>query len=217
MRLTSQVHGLLQRTKKTFRTACERYDLVYFGHVDQHKDDHEIVRGFTLSPSHTDQHYCVGTVNGRDVILFQRADTISFPDKPSKKHNWTVLQVDLRKATMPHIILNSTHYDDTIYRQLFTKYHHLRPAAPGAVAPSGSQFNQMFKVYGEMHVIDSDTQLFINDTTAILGQHFAQFDYEYHDDNLIVYLYDSTPSIENIEHMLKAGLWLANELESSSY
>jgi hypothetical protein len=72
------------KVKKLFKDVSEEYDMVYFGNVSQHSDEHQMVRGFTLSPSHVDRHYCVGTVSGRDVILLERTDTISFPDRAIK-------------------------------------------------------------------------------------------------------------------------------------
>ena len=43
--------------------------LVYFGAVNQHQDDNRLVRGFTVSQSHQDDHYSVGTVEGYNVTL----------------------------------------------------------------------------------------------------------------------------------------------------
>ena len=216
MTIARRVNGLLHNTKHTFKQACLRYDLVYFGHVDQRRDEHTMVRGFTLSPSHVDKHYCVGSVNGRDVILLERTDTISYPDKPSEKFTWCIVQIDLRRENLPHIILNSNKYSDTLYANLFTKFNHLRPALPGTFTDHDSQFSSLFTTYGSMHTIDSDTSILINSTTAILGQHYSMYDYEYFEDRLIVYYPSTSPLLSDIDHMLKAGLWLASELDSTS-
>lgn len=216
MTLARRFNALLHSTKHTFKQACDRYDLVYFGHVDQRRDEHTMVRGFTLSPSHVDKHYCVGSVDGRDVIFLERTDTVSFPDKPSERYTWTILQVDLRRENLPHIILNANSYSDALYANLFTKFHHLRPAAPDSFTRHDSHFSTNFTVYGEMHAVDTDTSALVEGTTSVLGQHFSMYDYEYFEDHLIVYFPTTSPLFSDIEHMLKAGLWFANELDSSS-
>src|SRR5690606_33919260 len=103
------------RSKNVFQVACHEYDLVYLGGVSQYSDEHEMVRGFTLSPSHVDRNYCIGTIGGRDVILLQRTDTISFPSQPSKSYTWLILQMDLHREVPMHIMMNSHKYDEHVY------------------------------------------------------------------------------------------------------
>ena len=110
-----------RQTKIVYKEICERYDLVYFGSVNQHEDEHEMVRGVTLSTTHHDQHYCVGSVQGRDVTLLKRTDSIAFPNKPAKTYSWHILQVDLRNMALPHTLLDAHHHDEDFYTHLFTK------------------------------------------------------------------------------------------------
>lgn len=204
--------SIAQSSKPTFKKACERYDLVYFGHVNNHSDDHEIVRGFTLGATHNDRHYCVGSVEGRDIVLMERTTSISSPDNVSKTYTWTLLQIDLHRRELPHLILNANNYDEILYNNLFTKFRHLRPASPESSIDSTHKFT----VYSSLYAMDNESQLIINSTTAALSQHFSSFDYECFSEHLIVCLPTISPTIANIESMLKAGLWLANELDSNS-
>lgn len=203
------------KVKKLFKDVAEEYDLVYFGNVSQHSDEHQMVRGFTLSPSHVDRHYCVGTMSGRDVILLERTDTISFPDKPSKSYTWVILQVDLSIKSPLHIMLNSFHYEEPVYATLFTKLHHLHKFDNIAFSHLDNAFTSAFTVYAALQYIDRFSEVIASDTASIMGHHFKGLDYEILDDELIVYVPAITPSHKDIDHLFKAGVWLAGEIEKS--
>ncbi len=203
------------RAKKVFKDLCEQLDLVYFGSVSQHHDEHQMVRGFTLSPSHVDRHYCVGTVGGRDIIVLQRTDTVSFPDKPSKAYTWVLLQLDMKKRTDLHLVLNSYNYESPVYDTLFKKLQHLQLISPGSLPYYDQSFLQRFKLYSQLHNADHIQQTLSNETARTLSHHFGMFDYELIEDELIVYAPVSMPHQKDIEHMIKAGLWFTDELEKS--
>lgn len=200
-------------TKSVFKQACDTYDLVYFGVVSQHSDEHQMVRGFTLSPSHVDRHYCVGTVAGRDVVLLERTDTISFPDKPSKAYSWLILQVDLSRSQPLHVVLNSFHYDAHVYATLFSKLSHLHKHDQHSLNEYDQAFLSHFAVYAPLQLSDRLSDVLQPQTANILGHHFHQFDYEILQDELIIYLPVVTPSASNIEHIFKAGIWLAEQID----
>lgn len=202
-------------TKKTFKDACKLYHLVYFGYVSQYSDEHQMVRGFTLSPSHVDKHYCVGTVSGRDVILLERTDTISFPDKPSKSYTWLVLQVDLASASPVHMLLNACQYDSLISTSIVARLSHLHKLDTVALSHYDQAFSSKFNLYAPLQQSDAALRLLDPGIASVLGHHFSMFDYEVLQDSLIVYLPTHTPSLKHIESILKAGIWLAGELDGS--
>ncbi|MFZ1458980.1 MAG: hypothetical protein WAT17_03815 [Candidatus Saccharimonadales bacterium] len=201
--------------KKVFKHACARYDLVYFGNVSQHTDEHQMVRGFTLSPSHVDRHYCVGTVGGVDVILLERMDTVSFPDKPSRSFIWTILQIDLKRRLPTHILLNSHRYDDILYAHLFAKFHELRQFSPQHLIGHDAKFADTFRIYALPQHADDVMTMLRTDTTSVLAHHFGAFDYEAYGEQLIIYAPTSSPGDNTIEQMFKAGIWLAQQLDPS--
>ncbi len=203
------------RVKKVFKDLCEQLDLVYFGHVSQHHDEHQMVRGFTLSPSHVDRHYCVGTLGGRDIIILQRTDTVSFPDKPSKAYTWVLLQIDMKKRTDLHLVLNSYNYESPVYDTLFKKLQHLQAVDPQSLPSYDQSFLKRFKLYSQQHNIDHIQRTLSDETARTLSHHFGMFDYELVDDELIVYAPVTTPHHKDIEHMIKAGIWFADELEKN--
>ena len=205
-----------RKTKAVYKEACERYDLIYFGAVDQQSDEHKMVRGVTLSTSHRDAHYCVGSIQGWDVILLERTDTIEYPGKPTKDYRWNILQVDLKSARLPHILLDAHHHNETFYAQLFTKFVRLTHADVNIFADHESPFTTRYSVYTPPDSLDSLPLLFPADTTSVIGHHFSQFDYECFQDRLLIYSLDHAPTKQHIDLMIRAGLWLANELEENS-
>lgn len=205
-----------KKTKKIYKDACERYGLVYFGLVNQQDDEHEMVRGVTLSPTHRDAHYCVGSINGFDVIICERTDIVHFPGKPSTEYRWNILQIDLRGVSLAHTLLDANHHDETFYAQLFTKFIRLTKADKSIFSEHNSSFTKKYTLYTPPDALDALPFLFSKDTTDIIGTHFAQFDYECFQDRLIVYAPDRKATKQLIDHMVKAGVWLANELEANS-
>lgn len=202
--------------KTVFRDACRRYELVYFGTVSQYHDDHEMVRGVTLSPSHTDQHYCVGSVQNRDVILLYRTDKLSFPSKPTKVFRWYILQVDLSGVNLPHVLLDAHHRDETFYAQLFAKFARLTKAHQGVFEGHDPKFSQRYTAYTPPDAIDLLPRLLPLATTEVIGHSLHEFDYEFYQDRLLVYALDRPATKQLIDHMIKAGLWLAAELEKNA-
>lgn len=203
-------------TKSVFRNACKQYGLVYFGSVDQHADEHEMVRGVTLSPSHRDAHYCVGTVNRRDIILLQRSDTVKFPKKPTRTFHWHILQIDLNHVSLPHVLLDAHHRDETFYAQLFAKFVRFTKAHNDIFAGYDDSFTGHYTAYTPPDALDVLPRLLPLATAEVIGHHFNQFDYEFSQDRLLIYALDRPTTKQLIDHMLKAGLWLANELEHNA-
>lgn len=204
-------------TRKLFKKVCRVYDLVYFGTVSQHSDEHQMVRGFTLSPSHVDRHYCVGTVSGRDVILLERTDTISFPDKPSKAYTWVILQIDLKKTIPVHVMLNACKYDDLIAASLMAHLSHLHQFDQLTTPGYDEAFGSRFRMFAPLQHTETVFRVIDPGTASVLGHHFSMFDYEVLGDALIVYLPSLSPQLRDIEHMLKSGIWLASQLDGYTY
>jgi hypothetical protein len=48
------------------RRFSKKLGFVYFGNVDQHDDEHEVIRGLTVSTTHKDAHYAVGSFDDYD-------------------------------------------------------------------------------------------------------------------------------------------------------
>lgn len=57
---------------KLFRDFADKLGFVYFGFVDQRDDEHQLIRGLTLSTTHRDDNYCVGTYHSYDIAFCEQ-------------------------------------------------------------------------------------------------------------------------------------------------
>jgi hypothetical protein len=209
-------HHVLKRLTgaRVYNDVARLYGLVYFGNVSTRDEEYEMVRGLTVSAAHQDRHYCVGTVQGYDVILLERTDNLTFPGKPIETQRWIILQVDLRATThLPHVFLDNRQHSSTFYDTLFAKFGRFNAADVNLFADHDPRFSGNFSVYITPDNQLGMIQLLTHDMTATLGHHFTQFDFEIFDDRLLVYSANRPPSKQLINHMLRVGIWFAREIE----
>lgn len=212
-----QLVDVSSRRKNTaaFKKFSDKYHLVYFGHVDQHDDEHELVRGITLSARHLDRHYSVGSIEGRDITILERTDTLHFPGKTDVKYTWRIMAIDLPHR-LPHVFLDLTHYDEIFYANTFLKQPQLKnvstlltlPAYDSLAASRAKLFldpNQQTEVMALLSPVIVNT----------IFTHFKQFDYELEDDTLLIYDRAKLASVGSFENMLRIGLWLEEQLSGS--
>ncbi len=176
-----------------------------------------MVRGFTLSPSNVDRHYCVGTIAGRDVILLERTDTISFPDRPSRGYTWLIIQFDLKQTVPIHALLNSCKYDEIIYTMLRTKLSHLHKHGSHLLGMYDPGFAARFQVYAPLHKSDLLPAVVSLATANELAERFAGVDFELFDDELLVYIPTTHPNKSQIDLAIRAGLWFTEQIEAALF
>lgn len=201
--------------KKTIAQFADSLGLVYFGYVDQHTDEHELVRGFTLSMDHRDNHYCVGSVNGYDVILVERTDTISFPDKQSQRYSWLILQIDLRGNDFPHVFFSSVRHPDTYYANFFIKYARFQKLGMHVWQGHDNDFVSNFSVFGMPEDELTVSRLFSPDITTSMARFFRELEFELTNDKLYVYASNQHITHALLERIMKNGLWLAGQLDAA--
>jgi hypothetical protein len=202
-------------SKSVFKAVCEEYSLVYFGSVNQHSDEHEMVRGVTLSPNHTDRHYSVGTIHGHDVILVERSDIVSYPGKHSEEYTWLILQIDLRGVNMPHTFVDARHHDEAFYANLFAKFARLTHVDKSLFADYDPLFLERFTIYATPDGADLIPTYLTFDTASTLAHHFGHFDFEWFQDHVLIYSTGRPATKHLVENMIRAGVWLAGELNSA--
>lgn len=200
--------------KKVIQRFAEKLGFVYFGYVDQRNDDHHLVRGLTLSPSHRDNHYCIGSHNDYDLIMLQRTDTVTFPGKPARPYRWMILEIDLHtKIDIPHVFIGVNTHSDTFYTRLFTTFNKLHRATLSVLHDHSSEFNTRYNVYVEpARALDLERVL-SPEITKTIGQHFYPLDIEI--DNQSLYIYADKPTLTPhlLDTMIKNGLWLAAAID----
>lgn len=216
--LIAAPNSILQNSfsRKVYLNFARKYDLVYFGYVDQTSDEHQLVRGITLSPGHVDNNYSIGNVAGSDVTLVQRRDLVSFPGKPDKSYSWNILRVDLKGNGFPRFFIDANHHDETFYANLFVKFASFKSLNNYFSAQEyNPQFNKSFKVYGDYENADYLTNLLSPKFADDMIHHFRHFDFEILPESVLVYSTEAHISLKRLEDMLRAGLWLSERCNES--
>jgi hypothetical protein len=204
------VRGLV--AKRIVKQFADKFHLVYFGHVNPRDDDYELVRGVTVSTTHVDSHYTVGTLEGRDVIFVERSNKLRFPGKKPLEYSWLILQVDLRHGGLPHTFVDIRQQDETFYAALFAKLPQFKDITQ-IFAGRDELLVQRGVVFGyPQHYAEIGATL-TPEITKLLVSDFKQFDYEIHGDKLYVYASKMRPTLGVMQDMARVGLQLANQLE----
>lgn len=204
--------NLIERSfsRKAFIAFAKKHDFVYFGYVDQHSDEHELVRGITLSPRHTDTNYCIGHIGGRDITLLKRTDTVSFPGKMDESYSWTIMRLDLRRSDLPHIFIDANHHDEAFYANLFVKFSSFKNANGYFVgAQFDPRFQKSYRIYTPPDASGPMRRLLVPEVTSTMLQHFRHFDFEIFEDQLLIYATEPVVTQKLLEQMLRAGLWMS--------
>lgn len=198
--------------RRVFTQFADKLGLVYFGYVDQRDDEHRLVRGLTVSGSHRDNHYCIGSFNGYDITLVERTDTLHFPGKPSKNHTWIIMVFDLHAIRdLPHIFVGLHTHSDTFYSHLFTKFASLtsvpllQPYSPGFVG--------RYRMYTEPSQFHAAQQFITPEMAKVIGDHFGSFTFEIAENCLYMYTEHQRPTASLLDAMIKNGAWLARSID----
>ncbi len=202
----------------TVRKFADTHDLVYFGALTQ-DDESRLVKGITISNSHHDSHYCVGTVMGRDVIYLQRTDALLGSHTPRREHyTWNILELDLRETLeLPHIYIEGKYRHNTaFYETLSMKHREFSPLPDHFLHGYDPLFAERFVVRMSAASSLEFASLLSPERAAVMAHHFHHFDFEWRNDTLYVYYLSRQPSFDKLNLMMRAGVWLAAELEAAT-
>lgn len=205
--------GREMAVRKIIKQFARRHDLVYFGYVNQRDDANELIRGITVSATHADRHFCVGTYKGYDISLVERSNSITFSDQHAKQYRWLILQVDLRQEHLPHVFIDANHHDQQFYETLFMRFANFTNAV-SLFTERDATFARAFRVFTPADKFDETEIIMTPDITNELTKHYRQFDYEIDDDRLLVYANDPLIAPHTLQDMLGAALWLAGKLDA---
>ncbi len=199
--------------KRTVRDFAEKIGLVYFGYVDQKDDDHRLVRGHTVSQTHIDNNYCIGTVRGYDVILLSRNDVVRNRYQPHKEErcHWLIYTIDLHtKADIPHFYIGHRSRDSVFA----ASFEQLYPLAMGGLAPYPHHFLESYTVYGiATHTLDIERTI-TPQMASVITSHFDEASFEVEDGTIYLYIESERPTEAQLERMLSNGLWLAESIDA---
>jgi hypothetical protein len=212
-RLARRPHGTSAQ-RRLITEFAERSNMVYFGFVSQLIDEHRIVRGLTVSTKHHDQHYCIGTYHGYDVVFVERTDTLL---TSGHTHTWHIMEFDLSTtADLPHIFIGSPVHGNGFHSLLKAKYSSMLPVSVGATGVYPNDFTNYFRLYtNPAHAVRAE-QLIDPETAAMIGRHFKGLVVEIVDNALYVYSEKTHISGSLLDTMLANGVWLARRIDEKS-
>lgn len=201
-------------TKKVIKQFAHKFGLVYFGYVNQREDEHELIRGITVSATHIDNHFCVGDYKGHDISLVERHNTLIYPERDPVHYRWLIMQIDLKREGLPHVFIDSNHHDEAFYATLFMKFANMSNAST-IFAASNPLFARTFRTFAPADKFDEVEAMLEGDIAAMLAHHFKQFDYEIDGDRVIIYAENPAVTSHVLHEMLRVGQWLASHLDQA--
>lgn len=217
------VHNIIRnvtdarRYKRILSEFADKNGLVYFGSVDQLVDDHQIIRGFTSSPSHLDNHYAVGSNSDYNVRFVDRNDAVWQRDGSIAIFNWFILAVELKNGKdIPYFFIKANRKETMAYESLFISFPNIKKVHMGTFENYGSDFVNRFTVYS--HPTDSlDIEKNINSSVAkVFSAHFWPLSVECSDGILYIYADEKRIMSHHLHVILENGLWLARQLDDQA-
>jgi len=203
--------------KRVYMQFAEKVGFVYFGYVDQRNDEHRLVRGLTVSSAHRDNHYCIGSFKGYDIAFVERTDTLHFPGKESKHHDWLIMTFDLHTPfDVPHIFVGLQTHSEVFYAHLFTKFSQLARAPLGVTGVYDTHFMSQYALYVEPSRAIEAEHLFNRDITHVIAERFGGMTLEIVDGTLYLYAEHQRPTMAFLEKMMSYGIWLAQAIDERS-
>ena len=201
--------------KRLQRSTIERFadavGLVYFGFVDQRDDDHRLIRGHTVSATHQDNHYCIGTVRGYDVMLVLRNDVVRLASGKDKRCHWLIITIDLHtKADVPHCYIGHTSRDD----EFAAAYCRLQPLAIGGLGAYPHAFSSNYTMYGSATNALQIERTIPPQVAEVIASHFQGVSVELEDNMVYLYIESQRPDEAQLDTMLSNGLWLAEAIDA---
>ena len=200
-------------TRRIIQDFAEKVGLVYFGYVDQRDDDHRLIRGHTVSATHVDNHYCIGTVRGYDVMLTLRNDIRAGRAYGSveSRHHWLIFTIDLHtKRDVPHLYVGHRSRDQ-VYA---ASYERLKPLLLGGVHAYPQKFQDRYTVYGLASDAVEIEHTITPQMAEVIDTHFHDASFEVQDNTIYLYVESERPNQALLERLLSDGLWLAESIDT---
>lgn len=201
--------------RPTFGKLASQYNLTYYGTIiPDESNDYIPVRGMTASPEQVDDNYTVGTVADYHVQLLQRGHDVYLPDNRRAYRTWTICQVDLKQANLPHLIIggkDKSTNDEATLASYLRMYEIDLSSLGSAIAPD---FAAKFAVYVSPQDIATVCSLFTPELQAMLAVHFPDHDFEIDGRHLYVYSVHQPLTLNALDKQLRIGLWLAQQIDA---
>ena len=208
--LTLQRMRDTRRRGRVLRSLSKSLGLVYFGAVDHRHDDHDVVRGLTLSTTHRDAHYMVGSFDGYDIALVDRIDSSG---KDVTK--WVIIQVRLKiDHAVPHIIL-VPHVHQARFDRSIAGLRHVQPIDSLVPEQYPHDVTQRYTLYGPAHDTLTVQQYITPQRAHSLAIRLWPNALELKDGMLLVYIQEHRLDKTVLAATVESALWLADQIDDS--
>lgn len=188
--------------KSIINQLCDVQELVYFGPISHH-DDIDFIKGMTYGHSIRDNHYCYGTLNGVNVSLCVRSTINKSKAGKKSESNWTLVAVDLEANFNHNFVLEPRNQMTEFYEQLTIKY------------PLNKRFSDTDAIF-DLHISPQQepfiSQVFYGENRSYLEVNYPDYIFEAQSNKLIVMQAGQPTSLDQLNRMLSAGLWLRSKL-----
>jgi len=206
---------LERKQARVLRNFYNTLGFVSFGNVSQHDDEFDAIRGFTASLTHRDEQYGVGSYEGFDIRIVNRADK----PKGAKRGTlqlWTIIEIELRVRSMPHIFFMPTGQTSATYAKLFAEQPYMQPINSYSSSTHYSpEFHGRYQILGRATRIHDIEALITSPISVGIGMKFWPHGIEIEHGRLYVYIPDRTLTKPKLEQALHSALWLANALRAA--
>ncbi|HUC96499.1 MAG TPA: hypothetical protein VMR16_02415 [Candidatus Saccharimonadales bacterium] len=203
--------------KRVISNFAKKVGIVYFGYVNQHDDEHKMIRGLTVSPDHQDYNYSVGTVDGYNLSVVDRNDYNVEPDGSTKLNNWVIFAFDLQtEAPVPHFFIGAKNHDLRPFHSLFTTFPNMKEIALETIDDYRQDFTSRFSIFARPAKTDEVLTIISPEISQVISAHFWPLSIEQHDNVLYLYSTFQPVNASLLDTMLKNGLWLASQLDKQT-
>lgn len=217
-RMVRHYSPLIRFRGTAMRRFAKKTGLVYFGSVDQHVDEHDVIRGLTLSTTHRDTHYSVGSFDGYDISMVDRFDVSYDNAHRPVEHSWVIVQVDLHDKNLPHLFFSPLGHSPAAYDKFFTAFTTLHPVNSMLHSDHSSEFHNRYQVFGLATHIGAVEASLTPIVTQTLAMRFWPHAVEVYEGKLYIYITEHRRrEFEAVlGPTLQAATWLAGVLDKKS-
>jgi hypothetical protein len=212
-RMLRHYSPLIRSRGVAIRRFASKTGLVYFGTVDQHEDEHEVIRGLTVSTTHRDAHYAVGSFDGYDISIVDRFDVIVDAHHEAAEHSWLIFRANLQDESLPHLFFKPLGHSPAAYNKFFTAFNHLHIINDVFNDAHSQEFHARYELFGlATHALALEETLTPYVTQTIAAR-FWPHAIEIYEGKLYVYITEHRLSETVFGATLQATTWLASILD----
>jgi hypothetical protein len=184
---------------------------VYFGSLS-HEDDHEVIRGITVSISHKDGHYAIGSCDGYDISMIDRDDTHLDNGKVGHRR-WAIIQVTLKRLSGVVEALLIPHDNAHRYDASYGAQRHIQPIDQLVSNHYSAEFINRYQLLAPSHQSADVNAAFTPALADIAALKLWPHAVELRDQKLLIYITEDRLNETVLRVAIESALWLADSLD----